>query len=68
MPIFQIYLRMTKNNQTIRIIDKFSLQGIRLEPQLYQRVADYCWDHYSYFANQSSFILDKLKDALAMNV
>lgn len=58
---------MTKNHRTVHIIDKFSLQGIRLEPQLYRGVADYCWDHYSYFANQRSLIVDKLKDALAIN-
>lgn len=59
---------MTKKKyQVPHFIDKFSLKDIRLQPQLYRPVADYYWDHYSYFANQRSLILDKLKEALAVH-
>lgn len=47
--------------------DKFTLKEIRLKPQLYRAIADYCWDHYSYFANQRSLILDYLKESLSIN-
>lgn len=58
---------MLKIPKGSHLIDKVSLQGIRLQPQLYQAINDYCWDHYCYFTNQRSQMFDKLKESLAKN-
>lgn len=54
-----------KNNSYF--LDRFSLRDVRLQRQRYQAVADYYWDHYCYFAQQRSLIIDELKIALASN-
>ena len=59
---------MSKRTQKKPIfIDKTSRQVIRITRQRFQAIADYHWDHYSYFAHQRSLIFDALKNALASN-
>jgi hypothetical protein len=43
------------------------LKDIRLQPQRYRAIADYCWEHHSYFANERSQILEELKHTLSIN-
>ncbi len=49
------------------VLDKISFRDIKLEPQRQQAIADYCWDHYSYFAHQRSLIFEVLKETLSMS-
>jgi len=49
-------------------MDSLLREVLRLEPQRYSAIYDYCWDHYSYFANQRSKILDELKGSLVKKI
>lgn len=54
-----------KNNSYF--LDHLSSRGVPLQRQRYEAVADYYWDHYCYFAQQRSLIIDELKTAIASN-
>ena len=49
------------------LLDIFSQRDVRLGKQQYDAIANYYWDHYSYFAHKRSLIFDDLKNSLANN-
>ena len=46
------------------LLDQFTLKDIRLSIQRYDAIATYFCEHYSYFTNQRSLIIDDLKKSL----
>lgn len=57
---------MQKSNHPF-YLDTFSLRNDRLSKQRYQAIANYFWEHYCYFAQKRSEIIEELKQALAVN-
>lgn len=57
---------MTKK-QSFYVLDELSAHDIKKWMKHYNEIADYCWDHFSYFAHKRSRIYEDLKNALRVN-
>lgn len=56
-----------KEEKTLYILDELSPHLIKRWMKQYNKIADYCWDHFSYFAHKRSHKYEDLKDALRSN-
>lgn len=59
---------MSQQDQKVfYLLDNLSPRDIKGWKKLYNGIADYCWDHFSYLSHKRSQIYDELKNALSIN-
>ncbi len=56
-----------EEQKTLYVLDELSPQLIKRWMKEYNKISDYCWDHFSYFAHKRSHKYEELKNALRTN-
>lgn len=56
-----------KKPKVFYVLDQLSAHDIKQWMKHYNEIADYCWDHFSYFAHKRSRVYEDLKNSLRMN-
>ncbi len=56
-----------QDKKVFYVLDELSPRNIRGWIKLYNGIADYCWDHFSYLSHKRSKMYEELKNALCSN-